>query len=256
MGLAVMALRPPPPSVGGHLLAEDVSYGAAPLQVVDIHAPPEGAPHPTLILVHGGRWQSGDKEELRQLSDQFAARGFLAINMNYRLTRHPDQVNDVASVIAWARDHAASYGGDPTRVGLLGTSAGGHLALLEAARGMSVEAVASWSGPTDLVTLASEREAIEDFLGCNLALRTCRSLAREASPRTYVTAGDPPTFLANGTEEIIPGDQAERMASALAAAGVPHKLLLVEGDRHGRGLSRWALDPTAEFLEAELGQVR
>ena len=256
MGLAVMALRPPPLSDGGHLLAEDVSYGAAPLQVVDIHAPPEGAPHPTLILVHGGRWRSGDKSELHQLADQLAARGFVVFNMNYRLTGYPDEVEDVVSATEWVRVHAASYGGDPARLGLLGVSAGGHLGLLDAMRRLSVEAVASWSGPTDLLSLTSETNAVEDFLGCSLGTRSCRALAREASPRTYVTAGDPPTFLANGTEEIIPRDQAERMASALAAAGVPHELLLVEGDRHGRGLSRWALDPTAEFLEAELGQVR
>jgi acetyl esterase/lipase len=115
-----------------------------------------------------------------------------------------------------------------------------------------LDAVASWSGPTDLLMLPSEEVAIERFLGCDLSARSCRTLAKAASPRTHVSEGDPPTFLANGTDEVIPEEQATQMAAALDTASVPNQVLLVEGTHHAGNLGRWAMGPTDEFLRAAL----
>jgi acetyl esterase/lipase len=251
IALVVLAVRTPMEPV--HLVAENVAYGTAAAQVLDVHAPQEDGSHPSIIVIHGGRWRSGDKADTRSLAEHLAAQGFVAVNMNYRLSGYPDPVDDVRAAISWVETHVATYGGDPARIGALGVSAGGHLALLVAMRDGAVDAVVSWSGPTDLLTLPSVEPAIERFLGCDLSVLSCRLLAEAASPRHQVNQGDPPTFLANGTNEIIPKEQATQMAAALAAQSVPHQLLLIEGDGHGTGLSRSALGPTDEFLQAMLG---
>ncbi len=95
---------------------------------------PAGAP--TMLYVHGGGWVIGSKDEqgLPMLT-HLAARGWLCVNVNYRLSPHgtmPDPVVDLKYAIRWLREHAAEYGGDPSFVVISGGSAGGHLAALVA----------------------------------------------------------------------------------------------------------------------------
>ena len=88
---------------------------------------------PVLVYFHGGGFRIGHKrKEGRALLYQLAARGWVCVSANYRLTKYPDAHVDAERVVAWVRSHAADYGGDPDTVIVSGSSAGAHLAMMVA----------------------------------------------------------------------------------------------------------------------------
>lgn len=249
-----------PASASAGLALLDVRYGPAPDHVLDVHAPaPAAGARPALLLIHGGGWFAGDKSRLTPLARTLATRGFVVFNANYTLAApgrpgFPTQVADVRAALGWVAANAARYGGDRLRIGVLGTSAGGTLAALLAtsaparlARRVPIRAVATWSAPFDLTTLppGQLRQLAAIFTGCRRA--SCPQRAA-ASPLRHVTPAAPPTLIVNGRRELVPLRQARRMADALAARGVPQRLVVVPGALHGRELTPHALGPTVAFL--------
>ncbi|MDX9975652.1 MAG: alpha/beta hydrolase, partial [FCB group bacterium] len=119
----------------------DVSGVAANLLSLDIYtlSPKPEAPAPVLIWVHGGGWSIGDKSyHMEYKPALFTGEGYCLVSINYRLSprpfsddpgriKYPVHEQDVASAIAWVQEHIAQYGGDPSRIALLGHSAGAHL---------------------------------------------------------------------------------------------------------------------------------
>ncbi|MBD2700064.1 alpha/beta hydrolase [Spirosoma sp. BT702] len=92
-----------------------------------------GKTRPAVIMIHGGGWRSGDRSHNNTLAGQLAARGFVAIPVEYRLSTealYPAAVHDVKAAIRWVRANAKKYAVDPNRVTVLGFSAGGQLAAL------------------------------------------------------------------------------------------------------------------------------
>lgn len=250
---------PPFPAPTGIALL-DVRYGPAPDHVLDVHAPaPAAGSRPALLLIHGGGWFAGDKSRLTPLARALAARGFVVFNANYTLAApgrpgFPTQVTDVRAALAWTAANAARYGGDRRRIGVLGTSAGGTLAALLAlsapprpVRRAPVRSLVTWSAPFDLTTLppGQLRQLAAIFTGCRRA--SCPQRAA-ASPLRHLTPAAPPTLIVNGRRELVPLRQARRMAAALAASGVPQRLVVIPGALHGRELAPHALGPTVAFL--------
>jgi len=230
-------------------------------QRLDLHVPDGAGPWPLLVFIHGGGWQSGDKTlspagaQLRQ-----ASRGYAVASVNYRLSgvaSHPAQVHDCKAAIRWLRLHAAEYRLDPERVGVWGSSAGGHLAALvgtsadvlalegEEAPGSTarVRAVVDWYGPSDFPNLKAQALPCSGdhstatspegkMLGC--AVAECPEKAREASPITWVSADDPPFHIVHGTNDCtVPPLQSETLHEALLAAGVDSSLTMIAGAGHG-----------------------
>ena len=107
---------------------------------LDVYSPIEGAVPgaklPVIIEVHGGGWAIGDKREQGiPLLNHLAANGWVGFNVNYRLSpkvKAPTHLIDVKSAIAWVREHADEYGGDPDFICITGGSAGGHLVAMAA----------------------------------------------------------------------------------------------------------------------------
>lgn len=107
------------------------------LTSIDIYPPaPPGCTAPVVMWVHGGGYQAGDKaNRIRDKVKLFNSAGWILVSVNYRLTapgqdgsaEFPDHYDDVASAIAWVHDNIASYGGDATRIALLGHSAGADI---------------------------------------------------------------------------------------------------------------------------------
>lgn len=89
---------------------------------------------PVLLQIHGGAWVIGDKkEQALPLMNQMAARGWLCVSANYRLSPHatfPEHLRDVKKALAWVRENGERYGADPDFIVVTGGSAGGHLAAL------------------------------------------------------------------------------------------------------------------------------
>lgn len=102
--------------------------------VLPARPPGPGERRPVLLQVHGGGWVIGNKEQQGQpLMHHLAARGWVCFAQNYRLSPRatfPDHIVDVKHAIAWIREHAEEYGGDPNLVCISGGSAGGHLCAL------------------------------------------------------------------------------------------------------------------------------
>lgn len=215
---------------------------------LDAYLPPTGAPAPVVVLIHGGAFSEGSRDSggIQQLASTLVSWGIATFAVSYRLAPEytfPAPVEDVQAAVEWLKqpEQEARFDIDSRRLALLGNSAGGGIALSVAGRPQAesgIAAVVSLSGPTDYVPEAGETTSGSDQIAAALAYLGCSSptdcaAAEPASPALNVAAGASPTFLVNGTEEIIPKDQAERMYAALQAQGVPSQLLLIDGSGHG-----------------------
>jgi acetyl esterase/lipase len=228
-----------------------------------------------VVLVHGGGWVSGARGGVARWNEWLADQGFVVFDIDYRLAPPPrwqDAVNDVDDAIAWVRAHAARFGVDPGRVGLVGWSAGGHLALLTAyrARGTAhrVAAVAAFYPITDLRTaergvrpgwtIKAAESQLNAFLGGPVAEHA--DAARVASPIAHVDSAVPPTYLAHGTsDQLVHVAQSDALATALRQVGADHQLVRLPGANHAFDLvwGAWSTQVTrislGRFLERHLG---
>ncbi len=256
--------------VGGMTLRLDAFLPAASIAV----------PRPAVLLLHGGGWAGGSRSEMRETGRRLADAGYAAFSIDYRLAPkhpYPAAFDDARAAIAWLRAPAqvARYDLDPTRIGALGSSAGGQLVGLLATTGTGaldtgtrIRAAVSWSGPMlfwplnrleggglPSNTVAWWLDSVTTYLGCDRddLGPECARVATEASPMNHLDARDTPMLLANGTREIVPSTEAITMDRALGAAGVLHRLVLVDGRRHATLLRRDVWDDTLTFLEEELG---
>ncbi|WP_342116569.1 family 43 glycosylhydrolase [Pseudoduganella sp. OTU4001] len=96
-------------------------------------SPSTPAAAPLVVLVHGGGWRSGTRENMAPLAARLAARGFAAATVSYRLSgeaQYPAAIHDVKQAIRWLRTAAPQYGFDPQRIAIAGGSAGGQIAAL------------------------------------------------------------------------------------------------------------------------------
>lgn len=292
--LLILAFAPPVPARGATDLQvrRDVPYGDHPRQVMDVYVPAaEDATGAGVVIVHGGGWRIGDKDDYTDEATAIAEAGLAVFNTNYRLERHterpwPDELVDVQSAVRFVAGHAPVFGVDANRLALLGGSAGGQLAALVGTLGTGwdpaadpsptdpvgtrVRAVATWSGLLDLTGLAPRNGArpadceddlqcltvrdpqlISDYLGCTLD--ECPGTYATASPVQHVGPRSAQMFVVNSRDEVVPLAQPEAMLDRLVDAGVEHERLFLDGDRHSRAYADEALEPTIGFLRRALG---
>ncbi|HYD00208.1 MAG TPA: alpha/beta fold hydrolase [Phycisphaerales bacterium] len=234
----------------------------------------EGEKRACVVCIHGGGWAAGKRQELDELTRRLAAQGFVAATVSYRFApaaRSPAQVNDVAEAVRFLRVNAARFGIDPDRIGAVGFSAGGHLAMMlgvgDAGDGLGIEgadgqpsgkvnAVVSFFGPTLLGAndfAPTTTKILDGLIGADAEGRTER--AKAASPVTYLSKGDAPMLLLQGTADpLVPATQATLMVEAMAKAGVPGRAEIIAGAGHGWGgpeLER-TLRVTTEFFREHL----
>lgn len=115
---------------------KDVAYGSDPNQALDVYIPRIADNAPIIFMVHGGGWRRGDKANFNVVQnkvDYFLSRGFIFVSANYRMVPQVGvmtEAADVASALAYVQQHAASSGGDSSRLVAMGHSAGAHLMML------------------------------------------------------------------------------------------------------------------------------
>lgn len=120
-------------------IERDLPYGNDPQQHLDLYIPVQAKAAPIIFMVHGGAWMIGDKAASSFVSNKVAhwlPKGYILVSSNYRMSKRPnplDQADDIARALAFVQTKAPSWGGDPTRILLLGHSAGAHLVSLLAA---------------------------------------------------------------------------------------------------------------------------
>jgi acetyl esterase/lipase len=244
---------------------------------LDLARPAQGdGPFPAVIVIHGGAWRSGDKSQNRAMLERLARHGYVAISPQYRFCPKdlfPAQVLDVKAAVRWLKQQADEQHVDPHRIGAMGFSAGGHLALMlgltdgddgfdtnapAGAPDTRVQAVVNYFGPTDLAAKDIPEVSlplVRDFLGGSAAEKP--EVARQASPLTYVTSDDPPVLTFQGTRDpLVPYTQALELAESLTTAGGKGRVELILGGGHGndwgaRELER-TFDQTLAFFDAVL----
>jgi len=216
-------------------------------------------PAPAAVYVHGGSWVSGDYDTggfiIDRIGPALAARGFVVVSLNYRLGPRghwPDQIVDVKCAVRFLRANAPRFHIDPAEIGAWGQSAGGHLvALLGTAKrsagwdvgaylgqSSSVQAVVDMAGPSDLLTMGDQGDAVpvaESFISLlgSVPRGQLGADLQKASPTTYVRKGDPPfLILDSNNDEIVYPEQSDELAWDLGLAGVPHELVTVLDGGH------------------------
>src|SRR5262245_5756496 len=97
---------------------------------LDAYLPMGNAPHGAVLLVHGGSWKHGKRQDMHEFAERLAHQELACFTVSYRLApehRFPAQIEDCLYAVQFLRAHAAEYHIDPDRIGALGLSAGGHL---------------------------------------------------------------------------------------------------------------------------------
>lgn len=149
-------------SVGDATVNVDVPYGLDAAQKYDVYLPANASQAPIIVMVHGGAWTSGDKQAdyvAEAKAGYFVAKGYIFVSLNYRLLPTSDpliQAADVARGIANIQINAVKWGGDKSKIVLMGSGAGGHLtALLSSNPSLASDQGASiWSAAVVLETAA------------------------------------------------------------------------------------------------------
>jgi acetyl esterase/lipase len=256
---------------------QDIAYskvGSRELKL-DIARPAEGdGPFPAVLVIHGGAWRHGNKADARPILPQFVEHGFVAISPEYRFcpqNAFPAQIHDVKAAVRWLKVNAKKYRIDPDRIGAMGFSAGGHLAMMlgltspndglegdvsAGAPDSRVKAVVNYFGPTDLAAKDIPdicKPWVKDFLGGSPQDRP--DAAAKASPLTFVSKDDAPVLTFQGTKDsLVPYTQAIKLADAMSLAGVPGRVELILGADHGWAGAEMArtVNETFGFLERYL----
>ena len=114
-----------PKSDAKYRVATDVPYAvpANPRQMLDVYAPPGAKNLPIVFWIHGGGWVSGDKSVVQVKPQAFAEKGYVFVSVSYRYVSDVKMaaiMSDIAKAIRWTHDHAATYGGDPDRMFVMG----------------------------------------------------------------------------------------------------------------------------------------
>jgi acetyl esterase/lipase len=256
---------------------EDVVYTTIDGQALtlDLARPAKATtPTPVLVFIHGGAWQYEGRAFSNEIQ-RAARRGYAALRIRYRLmdiqddgrARYPfpAQFEDVTAALDWIAANAGEKNFDVKRVGLVGMSAGGQLALLagldrspEQKATLDVRAIVNYYGPTDFVdgyTRHHEgRRLLETFL-CG-SPDTVRESYLAASPVCHVQTDSPPVLTFQGdADKIVPLEQSELLDAKMKSVGANHTLQVFRGEVHGfsRAAGQRANRQMYEFLDEHVG---
>jgi acetyl esterase/lipase len=237
-------------------IVEDLPYitgSIDPKQKLDLYVPRSGTQLPVVLFVHGGFWKGQDRRYYQAFTGIYgnvgvtlARQGFLVAVPSYRLSPAvgiKDQLADVLAALRWVATNAPLYGGDPSRVVLVGYSAGGHLVTLlsmdrsylaadEALAG-HLRGVVSISGILDVHAMAEGQDAaFNEEVTYRLFGRTAETQA-VLSPSTYLR-GDAPPFLSLAAERDYPFviSAGRSVAARLASLGAQASFHQVAGYDH------------------------
>jgi acetyl esterase/lipase len=209
---------------------------------------------PAILCIHGGGFRAGKREGWDGRCKLLAEQGYVAATVTYRLApkyQFPAAVEDVKAGVRWLRANAEKYSIDPDRIGVVGDSAGGHLAqFLGVTAGVAqfegdggnpgvssrVSCVVNYYGPSDLTKSYGKSvdaaEVLPLWLGGDASKEHRRHIL--ASPLYWVTPSAAPTLLLQGTEDkYVNHEQAVWMVERLKAAEVEAELISLEGAGHG-----------------------
>ena len=252
------------------------------LEKLDLYLPKNrktGEKSPAILLIHGGGWKEGDKRQPREIEfgTTLAENGYVAASINYALRsagKFPLNLQDCKNGIRYLRCHAEELGIDPTRIAVMGGSAGGHLALLVAYTGDNPDLA-----PTEPYPRVSDKvSCVVDFYGITdigtrkktdpngnpTELRGVESEVqaifgskaedwKKASPVTYVKRHIPPTLILHGKKDTtVDFDQSQELADALKKTGATYEIIWLPSAPHSFSF-QYAVPKSKKPLEKSVG---
>jgi len=246
-----------------------VTVQGAPFDLLlDLVVPAGSGPWPLVVWVHGGGWANGSRLPIPGAVTRLLPRGYAVASIDYRLSGQavwPAQIQDCKAAIRFLRANAGTYGLDPNRIGVMGSSAGGHLVAALATMGdvgvtrsgsfvvnlegsvgpfvgtsSRVQAAVDQFGPMNML-LANDFPGFDHdaanspesrLLGGPIQLRPEQWAT--VDPVSFLTADDPPLLIMHGTDDTtVPFQQSEQLLAAAAAIGHPVKMFAVQDNGHG-----------------------
>lgn len=239
--------------LSGPKIDTDVTYAKlADVELkMDIYHPEPAPIKPTgaVVVIHGGGWMGGKRQDMDRLCQEIAKRGLLAATVQYRLApkyKWPAMLDDVQTAVRFLRTNATKYHIDPKRIGAGGASAGGHLSLLLGSMetfdskpahfpGVSskVGAVFNIFGPTDLSQDFAPGWEMLFTAVTGKPKSEIPETVKQFSPVTHITKLSAPVFTVHGSKDpLVPVIQSKRLEDALKAVGVSCTTRVIEGMGH------------------------
>ena len=246
----------------------NIAYGQHPRQQLDVYMPQgeiKNSPlKPVILFVHGGAWTTGNKDDYLFVGESFSSAGYVTAVMNYRLApqhQYPDYVQDTALALKWINQHIQQYGGDPSKIIVMGHSAGAFNA---------VEAVdnARWLKEVNLPV--SNIKAVVGIAGpYSYDFRTDDSIHSfpahatpdEVMPDRHVRQNAPPHLLLTGSNDHrVKLSNTLNMHQALQQKGAPVQHIVIKGATHISIMASVATrlswyKPTREVILTYLDQI-
>lgn len=231
----------------------DVDFlGSDRKEKADLYLPlnvPSGQKVPSLILIHGGGFNDGDKRKYREINfgTNASKRGYLAMSINYKLRKMKGQVTwpqcvyDVKEAVRWLKLNAKKYNLDPDRIGAMGGSAGGNLAFMLATTGpgdgfegegsrtnisSKIACGVDFYGAVDLMSYKSDRARPDtnkpEMAMFNKTKADDPDLYRRGSPTSYLRTNTVPLLMIHGTgDTVVLPNQSQTLRSRLLALNLP-----------------------------------
>lgn len=245
----------------------------------------DDGPFPLIICLHGGGWSAGHRDDVRWLLPLFTQRGYIAATVSYRFApKHPmpAQIYDVKAAVCFLRANAVRYNIDVDRVGAIGFSAGGHLAMMLAltdpsdslegymwSQSSKIQAAVNFVGTGDFTSpsppLSQEAEKIvqeyyyttydELRKGIFGTLDSNAPIYTLTSPIAYIDKNDPPILSLHGTEdEFVSLEKVRHFDQVMKNIGAVHEMVLYKGEGHhfSPQIMQIAIDKAFSFLDDNL----
>ncbi|MBL8749663.1 MAG: alpha/beta hydrolase fold domain-containing protein [Planctomycetes bacterium] len=257
-----------------------VTVGGSPLNLLlDLVVPVGTGPWPVMVWVHGGGWQGGSRLPIPSQATRLVARGYAVASIDYRLSGQaiwPAQIQDCKAAIRYLRANAATWSLDGNRIGVMGSSAGGHLVAALATMGnvgpvnagafavdlegsvgrhvgvsSRVQCAFDLFGPTNMLlandfpTFDHDAAASPESQLIGGALQSNPEKWATVDPISFLTPDDPPLLVMHGTDDTtVPFHESELLVKSAAAIGHDATFFPVQDNGHG-GPGFSAADATA-----------
>ena len=216
---------------------------------------------PAVLLIHGGGWLTGHKENERVMAQHLALNGYVAVTASYRLglkAKYPAGVIDLKDAIVWMRKNAKKYHINPNKIAVLGASAGGQLATLLGVTANSpiygknlnfsdavqaivnIDGIVSFIHPEAAAESKNGRISMAD-IWLNGSKEENFKTWKEASPLEYVDKHTPPTLFINSSQPRFRAGR-DDMIAILNKFGIHHEEHTIPNSQH----SFWLVHPWFE----------
>jgi len=264
-----------PPAPEGVVIQQDVAYlepGRS--EKLDLYLPanrPTNVKSPAVVIIHGGGWRTGDKAAAREfnIGTNLAKAGYVCASVNYTLefgNCWPTDLWDCKNAVRFLRANEWKYQVNVEHIGVIGGSAGGHLALMVAYTTdvPELEPKSPYPGISDKVQAVVDLYGLADLFtrqktdadGNPTGRRIANSAFMPGTPKSnpegwklgspvyHISKNSPPTLILHGMmDTTIDRDQSVELAAKLKEASVEHQLYLLEGVGHSFDLEKWKGKP-------------